>query len=313
MPDLSQFTLPSGSTYNMKDAVARAGIAGIGNKHICWKGTSTPDVSIIPYGVIVTYQGTDYVGTLSPVDPSVEPKSMYLVNRAVDGAPNRYEEFSVVTDETTTPTTVSWESMGFTDVKLEDLGDLAYADTVELLKGQGADVLGKNTTFGTTVGNVAVGGNGTAQAVIGYTPSTEQFIKNVSASKKKLVRGTFKPVTNVGSAPQLTFNVDGERLIIGWNAGAVPTLGNDTNFATGSVSDDGTGDEVAVDAEADSTGQALTALGTPTTQQVLTGVQVTQQPTVQINVGTNDQVKVARYADLNTNVNTQQVIDNDNY
>jgi hypothetical protein len=65
MPDISKIKLPSGNVYDIKDATAREMISGGISYIIAWDGSSEPVITDIPAGVKVTYNGTDYTGTLS--------------------------------------------------------------------------------------------------------------------------------------------------------------------------------------------------------------------------------------------------------
>lgn len=190
--------------YEIADAVARAALNSSGNNIIAWKGDDTPVVANIPAGVVVTYEDVEYTGTLQPDDPSVQPKSRYLVYRGGDDPDGtRFEEYVVVQDPNDA-TNVWWESLGFNSINLQDLGLLAYEDAVILEKGSGDMVLGQDTQFQATAPNVsmtntktgikaglktnaAVGADGTANAVIGYpNPTTETFVGSVTDTKQKL-------------------------------------------------------------------------------------------------------------------------------
>jgi len=81
MPDISQITLPSGTTYDIKDAAARAAINGTFT--IAWNGTSTPVVEDIPAGVTVKYNSTNYTGT--KVADGTTLGSFYLVKAPSQG------------------------------------------------------------------------------------------------------------------------------------------------------------------------------------------------------------------------------------
>ena len=52
MPDISKITLPSGNTYDIKDATARQMISGGVSFIIAWDGNSLPVVANIPEGVV---------------------------------------------------------------------------------------------------------------------------------------------------------------------------------------------------------------------------------------------------------------------
>ena len=83
MADISKITLPSGNTYEIKDAVARQMISGGVSFIIAWDGTSAPVVANIPAGVVVKYNDTNYTGTLtaetSGADPHAQAGAFYLV------------------------------------------------------------------------------------------------------------------------------------------------------------------------------------------------------------------------------------------
>ena len=199
-----QTVTPPELVYEIVDAKARAMADTAGNNLIAWKGDAEPVVAYIPAGVKVTYQDTEYTGTLQPDDQDVQTKSRYLVYRGqTEDGDNMYQEYIVVKNPQDADD-VWWEPVGFQDVNLKDLGQMAFVDAVMLNKGTGANVLGENTQFTATAPtvsvnapkagifasiktNVAVGADGTANAVTGYpNPVTETFVGSVSNTKKKL-------------------------------------------------------------------------------------------------------------------------------
>ena len=370
MAEISKITLPSGNTYDIKDAVARELIAGGVNFIVAWDGSGVPDVTKIPAGVVVTYNGTDYTGTLSTA--SAQAGSFYLVKSSTEaGSMDVYDEYVVVGPAGSRV----WEKIGDTTLNLSDLGALAYKDNVTLNKGTGDNVLGEATTFTNassavtfsggstdtvlgaattfdvtqptitvtpsttnikaTASGTAVGANGTAAAITGFgAHTTETFVKSVSAeTSNKLVTTTVPNVTSNDdvSIPNVTGNTDvtipnvtsagsastwsfamgtgnnAETLIISGANSTAPTLGTalsaskvtlGTNLsaskvtlgaaktvATGSVSSSGTGSSVVTGVTIGDSAAAITALGTPTTSNCLTGVKVTAQPTVALATG----------------------------
>ena len=349
MADISKIKLPSGNTYNIKDAVARDMIAGGVSFNIGWDGNSQPDVSNIPAGVTVEYQGQTYTGTKTA--STAEPGQFYLV-KSGEGL-NKYDEYIVVKSGTDQDPVYSWEKMGTQEVDLSGLGDLAYQDSVTLNKGNGTSVplaykaaasavtfsggttdtvLGSDATFTTTVtpsttnikataSGTAVGANGTAAAITGFgAHSTETFVKSVTAdTTKKLVTTTVPNVTGNTDVtiPNVTSNTnktlefslgsgnDAETLIISgsgfsansntYTASAVTlgtalsaskvTLGTAKTVATGAATTSGTGAAVVTNVTIGDSASAITALGTPTTSNCLTGVKVTTQPTVSLATG----------------------------
>lgn len=294
MADISKITLPSGNTYDIKDATARQMISGGVSFIIAWDGTSTPVVADIPAGVVVTYNGTDYTGTKTA--DSAQAGAFYLVKSSSQvGSLDVYDEYVPVG----TTGSKTWEKIGDTQVNLTDV-----------VTGV---TLNKQTT----------------SAVTGYaSPTTDTFVKSVSAeTNKKLVTTTVPNVT--GNTPVSIPNVTGnttvtipnvtgnttvtankstwsftmgsgdasETLIIGGGNGSDvtatnttlgtdltatnttlgtnltatnTTLGTAITVATGGTDANGTGDSIVTGVTIGSSASAITALGTPSTSTVLT-------------------------------------------
>lgn len=388
-PYISKVTLPSGNTYNIKDAAAREAIAALeGGSYFIGEST-TP----------LTDQATT-----NPI--TVDGKSVTVTN----GNIVVYGNAEFIWNGS------KWIEFG----DLSNLGKLAYKDSVSLNKGTGDNVLGEATTFtnassavtfsgGTTdkvlgsdatfsttvtpsttyikatASGTAVGANGTAAAITGFGEhTTDTFVKSVSVTQgNKLVTTTVPNVTgntNV-SIPNVTGNTtvtankstwafamgsgtNAETLIIsGGNGNDVTatnttlgtalsaskvTLGTAITVATGSATSSGTGAALVTGVTVGDSATAITALGTPTTSNCLTGVKVTTQPTIalatdstsgtgkvsvatgitsattttnnkdevtavtgigtgtaaaqKITVGSNDRIKIAKYADLDVSV-----------
>ena len=202
-----------------------------------------------------------------------------------------------------------------TDVSLSKSTDVALGENTTFtnasssvsfgaLSGHTDTVLGTNSIFTVTnptitvtpsttyikatASGTAVGADGTASAVTGYAnPSTDTFVKSVSAeTDKNLVTTTVPNVTSAGSASTWSFAMgtgsDSETLIISGGNSTAPTLGTDITVATGATSTTGEGDAVVTGVTIGSSASAITALGTPTTSTVLTGVKVNTQPTIAI-------------------------------
>lgn len=85
-----------------------------------WDGTGTPDVSKIPAGVVVTYNGTDYTGTL--VASASTTGRFYLVpSTTVQGEWDRY-----MTDGT--GSSYAWKAAGNTSIPSPDVVDNETTD-----------------------------------------------------------------------------------------------------------------------------------------------------------------------------------------
>lgn len=299
MPSISHLTLPSGNTYELKDAYARQLLAGGLQFIICWDGTSEPVVANIPAGVVVTYQGTDYTGTMPA--SSAEPLAFYLVKVKN----NVYTEYASIRTGSAEPYTYSWEALGDTSIDLSDLGTLAYKDNVTLSKGSGANVLGENATFSVSGGSATKTRLSASASGAAVSTTDDDFVKSYPGATSKMVKGSVKGVktnteksipnvTNAGSASSWQFamgsGTDAETLIISGANGSAPTLGSpisaslieteDKNFATGALANDGAGDSV------------MTGLGTATTAKALTGASMSSQPSITIASGSSGDVEV---------------------
>ena len=312
MAEISKITLPSGNTYDIKDATAREMISGGVSFIIAWDGASTPVVANIPAGVVVTYGGTTYTGTMSA--DGAQAGAFYLVRSSTQTEVlDVYDEYVPVG----TTGSKTWEKIGDTQVSLADVvtGVALNKQTTAVVTGFanpttdsviGADatmsmtqptinVTPSTTYLGATASGTAVGADGTASAVTGYAnPTTDTFVKSVSAeTNKNLVTTTVPNVTGNSSVTAnkstWTFTMGSgdasETLIIGGGNGSDvtatnTTLGTAITVATGATSTTGTGDAVVTGVTIGSSAAAITALGTPTTETVLTGVKVTAQPTV---------------------------------
>lgn len=317
MADISKITLPSGNTYNIKDAGARELIAQLQGGQ---------------YFLGLTTTALTDGATTKPIVIDGENVNQEKGNIAV------YGNAEFIWDG------AKWIEFG----DLSNLGALATKDTVTLGKGSGDNVLGEATTFTAassavsfsggatdsvmgsdttfktvvtpattrikaTASGAAVGANGTASAITGFgAHSTDTFVKSVTAeTNKKLVTTTvtnvtgnadvtIPNVTSAGAASTWGFamgsGAEAETLIISGGNGTAPTLGaaltaskvtlgTAKTVATGAATTTGTGAAVVTGVTVGDSAAAITALGTPTTADCLTGVKVTAQPTVALATG----------------------------
>ena len=153
MADISQITLPSGTTYNIKDATARQSIEDI------------------------IAAGLEYVvvETLPTASASTKGK-IYLVAHS-HGTGDVYDEYLTVQGGTSSSPTYSWEKIGNTDIDLSN-----YVTGVTLNK-QTTSVLTTDVTRTTTYisgsasgGNVAWNSKDQKTAVTGYTPTSDSVV-----------------------------------------------------------------------------------------------------------------------------------------
>ena len=292
MAEISKITLPSGNTYEIKDATARQMISGGVSFIVAWNGTDTPVAANIPKGV----KAGSVTGTLEAAD--AQAGAFYLVKSSTTPSSETldvYEEYAVVGSATKT-----WEKLGDTQLNLTDV-----VTGVELTK-QTDVVLGEATTFTNGSSSVSFTGG-----------TTDTFVKSVSVTKgDKLVTTTVPNVTGNTSVSASKINGNtsatankstwsftmgsgdaAETLVIGGGNGSDvtatnttytdvtasnTTLGTAKTVATGETSSTGTGSAVVSDVTVGSSASAVTSVGT--------GTAAAQK----ITVGTNDKVTVLK-------------------
>ena len=163
-PVIERITLPSGNTYYIADREIRdvvdalsQTVAGGVSFIIAWDGASTPAVAQIPAGVVVTYNGTSYTGTLSAETTGsgahAQAGAFYLVKSATSaGNKDVYDEYVPVGAEGSK----AWEKIGDTIIDLSDV-----VTGVSLTK-QTDTVIGTDATFTITQPTVALETGATA-------------------------------------------------------------------------------------------------------------------------------------------------------
>lgn len=317
MAEISRITLPSGNTYDLKDAVARQMIAGGISFILAYTG-GVPVVANIPAGVVVKYQGTDYVGTLVASADTVA--KFYLIKSTTQvEALDVYDEYATIQDGDT----YFWEKIGDTALDIGNLGQLAYKDSVTLQKGSGDNVLGEGTTitaaasavsFSGTTSDAALGSDATftttvspsltnvkavASGVAVGASGTDSFVKSYPGTTSKLATTTIPNVTantdvsipnvtSTGSASTWEFTMgsgaDAETLIISGNNSVAPTLGTALTASKVSLGTSITAATGQLTSSGDGA-SVMTGLGTASTASAVTGVAVTSQPTVSLETG----------------------------
>lgn len=246
MADISKITLPSGSTYTIKDEVARAA-ASAGLQIVVVKaGETWPDPSASTMG------------------------KLYL--RAETGQESgTYVEYVTVDNGASATPRYVWEKIGTTATDLAE-----YAK-----KGDGVTVTLNNNVSGTAVSAHSVTDNGHTHSVTGSFSGTGSVAsKNVSFSTSSVTASKVKTAGSVsagtattpavidttkfsggslsagsfnggsgsftqgafsqGTLPNLTTSVSNETLVIGWDAGTLPTHGADSHTHTAATHTQGT-------------------------------------------------------------------------
>lgn len=319
---ISKIKLPNGTTYDLRDQGARDLIAGGFQYIVAWAGTTTPVVANIPAGVVVTYNSTDYTGTLAASSSTCG--KFYLVKSSTQkGTKDYYDEYITVSDGST----YSWEKLGDTQA---NFGALAEKNSVTLSKGNGANVLGANATFKAASSSVSFAAHTTDKAlgeattftnasssvsfashttdkVLGKdttfnvtqpTLSVSTSNTNVKATASGAAVGVKSSDTFVKSYPGATSK------LVTTSVPNVTSVGSASNWSFGLGSGDdadtliisgGNGSAPTLGASITAATGALandgagssvmTGLGTPTTASAATAVEVTAQPTISLATG----------------------------
>lgn len=187
MPDISKITLPTGTTYDIKDTVAREQLASRVSYIVATTALNTP------YGVQWTDDNNDQItGILTAT--SATQGAIYLVPTTRDSG-NVYNEYlSVLKGET-----YSWELLGDTEVRLRDLGRLAYLDSVS--------------------GAVAAEGTVSTPTITVALDTQEVYTSDSASGGGSVTSGTAAACT----LPVFATSVSGETLTLSWTAGSFQT------------------------------------------------------------------------------------------
>ena len=153
MADISKITLPSGSTYDIKDSVAREMISAGVTFIVAWNGTGTPTAASLPAGVVAG----GVTGTLAA--SAAQAGAFYLVKSSTSPTEQTldiYDEYVVVKPDTSDNTTWFWEKIGDTQLNLADT-----VTSVTLNKSTDT-VIGTDSTFTITQPTIALATGATA-------------------------------------------------------------------------------------------------------------------------------------------------------
>ena len=253
MPEISKITLPTGNTYDIKDAQARADIESI-------SGTLAGGVSLIGE---TTTPLTDQATTPTTIsingsDHNVIKGNLVYYNKKEflwegtkwielgdlgalkalaykDSASATYTPAGSVTAPTFTGTS---SSVTITSTN-NSSGNYQPAGTVSQpnFTGSSSTFSGKFTPEGSVSVSVATSSNKTAtvskasSGTATYTPEGSVAAPTISVATAGSTT-TVNSITDVGSLPNLTTSVTNEILTIGWSAGTLPTKGSDTTVKT---------------------------------------------------------------------------------
>ena len=216
MADISKIQLPSGTTYNIKDEVARQAVSGLtGAMH--YIGTTTTAISDGSTASPVTIGG-------SSVTPAAGDVVIYSNSEFVwSAAESKWREFG---------STGSLKALAF-----KDSASGSYTPSGSVSQPTFTGTKGTVSAGFTPSGTVAIStGTGTAN----YTPKGTVSKPTVSV---EMNTASVKPFGSAGTLPSCTLpsmsaTVSGETLTLGWTAGSfsagtLPSAGTAVTVATG--------------------------------------------------------------------------------
>ena len=227
-PTISTITLPSGTTYEIADLVAREA-AGAGLSFV-----RSTDAATTPYGVKWMDGATEITGTLVA---SEDTKSKIYLVPDITETKDIYSEYITVNTSSSAIATYIWEKLGTTDVDLSDLGALAYKDTASgNITPSGTVQVNESTGSGTSytpTGSIAV--NAASGSGTSYTPEGSVSAPTISVSSAGATTNV-TPFGSAGTLPELTMTVSDGNLAISFNQGTLPSGGTAVACKTGDAS-----------------------------------------------------------------------------
>lgn len=247
--DISKIKLPSGSIYYFKDLQARSdieaiesaiagGVTFMGETSIELTDGATTSTIVIDgnnvtsvKGYLVVYQSTEFIfdGT-----KWIELGDLSLIGDLgwKDSATGEYTPAGDVSKPTFTPSSVN-VSINIAD---NTSGNYQPKGTVSkpTFTGSASTFSGKITPSGTITLNTT---NKTAtvsagSGAINYTPQGNVSAPTISV-KTAGDTTTVNSLTTVGTLPELTASVSDETLSLTWDAGTLPTKGENVTVRTG--------------------------------------------------------------------------------
>lgn len=293
-PTIAQITLPNNTTYDIKDAKARADIeslTGAVTGALHWVGVTTTALTdgsetqtitidsksyTAQAGDVAAYGNMEYVW--SDVSNSWREFGSTGSLKALafkDSASGSYTPAGTVSQPTFTGT----ENAGVA-VSTAATGDTTYTPAGSVSQPTFSGTAGEASATYTPAGSVAIStGSGAANytpagsvtqpsftgtaatlAVSGgdgtttYTPAGSVSTPNITVTPST---ATVNSITAVGTLPELTTSVSNENLTISFSQGTLPTKGSDTSVMTGASA------ALASAPEFTGTGTRLTATYTP--------------------------------------------------
>ena len=272
MSDISKITLPSGNTYNIKDAVAREAIAKLQNI----ENILSVDAATTPYGITWLDNESEVVGTLVADANTIKKKKKK--KKSSNDDIDEYDEYLTLK----IGNNYEWEKIGSTKTDLGNLGNLAYKSSASASYQPAGEIndlnlIGTESSINLSINN-NINGNYQPTGSIGqpeFQGSTSTFSGSISPTgtigiqiastqnktaavssttgtvtytpagscqapaisiKNAGSTDTIQPVTSIGTLPSLTMSVSNEILSVAFSSGTLPVLGTAKTFKTGDAS-----------------------------------------------------------------------------
>ena len=246
MAELSKITLPSGTTYDIKDAVARELLESLEGFTHYLGITTTPledestvnpikidgvDVTAVA-GNIALYQSHEFIFNGTHWQQFGHDLDTFGALAYKNSAEGTYIPTGTVSQPTFTGTQSSVEVTSSVSGNVEistgsGTANFTPAGTVSQPTFTGTQ--GTVNTTGSVTGNVSIT---TGSGATNFTPAGTVSAPTINASTDTV---NIPNITAVGTLPELTMTVQNETLSFAWNAGTLPTKGSDL-VAVSSVS-----------------------------------------------------------------------------
>lgn len=244
MPDISKISLPSGTTYNIKDEGARELISELMNFRtylgvtttVLTDGATTNPITILGQSVtaqagdVATYDSDEFIWNGSAWQKFGDLSGLGALAYK-DSATGTFTPTGTVTQPTFTGSSsaVTITSSASASGNYQPAGTVsqptfsgsALTSTGSYTPAGGVSL--SNTNQSTTVSKAS---SGTAT----YTPEGSVSAPTITVTPST---GTVNSITAVGTLPSLTTTVANETLTIGWSAGTLPTKGSNQTVVTG--------------------------------------------------------------------------------
>ena len=203
MPEISKITLPSGTTYDIKDATAREMASGV--IHLI-EGVNTTELVDGASTNPIMVNGHAY--TAKKGDATFWNNKEFVFDGSI------WHEFGDLT--------------GLKALAYKDTASTSYTPTGDVSKpsftGEEATISVSGTPQGTISTPTFTGDSLTSTG--SYTPSGEVSTPTISL-KTAGGTATVNSITNIGTLPSLSTTVENENLTISFSQGALPTKGAD--------------------------------------------------------------------------------------